>query len=61
MKESGIDPETTADLVEAYELVLRDGAVCFADVGINGRDAVELARSIFAGRVRAIPEAAPVP
>ncbi len=60
VKDSGINPETTADLVEAYELVRRDGAVCFVDVGVNGEDAVELARSIFAGRVRSIPEAARV-
>ena len=58
--ELGIKPETTNDIADAFELVLRDGAVCFAGIGPSGKEAVELGHRVFAARVRSIPEAARV-
>ena len=60
MHKAGIWPETTDNLAEAYELVRRDGAVCFDGIGPSAKEAVELGHKIFSHRVRSIPEAARV-
>ena len=60
MHKAGIRLETTDNLAQAYELVRRDGAVCFDGIGPSAKEAVELGHKIFSHRVRSIPEAARV-
>jgi gamma-butyrobetaine dioxygenase len=57
---AGIVPERTSDPAEARTLLRRDGAVVLTGTGLAAPEAVDVARTVFAGELRAVPEAAEV-
>ena len=55
-----LGPRRTPDPVEAWGLVQVDGAVILTGAGATAEAAMAAARTVFAGRALAIPEAAEV-
>jgi gamma-butyrobetaine dioxygenase len=57
---AGFTPSRTTDPAEALRRVQTDGAVILTGAGRTGEEAVAAARTVFAHRVLAVPEAAEV-